>query len=207
MPRIPGYFLPPAIAALFACLALAACAPKPAAAVAPQDAFLANLRALCGQAFAGVVETDVPAAPDNDAFAGPLVMHVRDCNDETVRIPFHVGEDRSRTWVVTRTATGLRLKHDHRHADGSADAVTMYGGEVATSGTPQRQEFPVDAESQELFRAEGLSASTTNVWAIEVHPGQLFAYELARPGRMFRVEFDLTRPVEAPPAPWGSESP
>ena len=62
MPRIPGYFLPPAIAALFACLALAACAPMPAVAVAPQDAFFASLRSLCGQAFAGVVETDVPAA-------------------------------------------------------------------------------------------------------------------------------------------------
>ena len=48
-----------------------------------------------------------------------LVMHVRDCSADEVRIPFWVGEDHSRTWVVTRTETGLRLKHDHRHEDGS----------------------------------------------------------------------------------------
>jgi hypothetical protein len=30
---------------------------------------------------------------------------------------------------------------------------------------------------------------------MEVHPDRLFAYELRRPNRHFRVEFDLTRPV------------
>jgi hypothetical protein len=32
----------------------------------------------------------------------------------------------------------------------------------------------------------------TNVWAMEIEPKQVFIYELARPGRLFRVEFDLT---------------
>lgn len=34
-----------------------------------------------------------------------------------------------------------------------------------------------------------------------------FIYQLTRTGsdRRFRVEFDLTRPVPAPPAPWGFE--
>jgi hypothetical protein len=31
----------------------------------------------------------------------------------------------------------------------------------------------------------------------------VFAYELRRPARFFRVEFDLTRPVAPAPAPWG----
>jgi len=177
----------------------------PGATAPAADQFMVSVAQLCGKAFAGRVTADDPAPGADDPFAGkPLVMHVRECSAEEIRIPFHVGDDHSRTWVLTRTGGGLRLKHDHRHADGSPDAVTMYGGDVATSGTAQRQEFPVDAESQELFRAEGLSASTTNVWAMEIHPGQMFAYELARPGRMFRVEFDLTTAVEAPPAPWGS---
>jgi hypothetical protein len=30
---------------------------------------------------------------------------------------------------------------------------------------------------------------------MEVHPDRMFAYELRRPNRHFRVEFDLTRPV------------
>ena len=83
----------------------------------------------------------------------------------------------------------------------------MYGGDTADAGTPQRQAFPVDAESVAMFQREGLNASVANVWAMEVEPGQRFVYELARPGsdRLFRVEFDLSRPVEAPPPPWGSD--
>jgi hypothetical protein len=174
---------------------------------APADAFLAAIARHCGQAFAGRVVVDQPASPDS-AFAGKaLVMHVRDCGADQVRIPFHVGDDRSRTWVLSRTPTGLRLKHDHRHADGSADAVTMYGGDTAEAGTAVRQAFPVDAESVAVFEREGLAASVTNTWAMEVEPGQRFLYELSRPGgRLFQVEFDLSRPVPLPPPAWGSEA-
>ena len=164
------------------------------------------MSALCGKAFAGHIVADRPAPTGADPFAGkPLVMHVRECSGDTIRIPFHVGDDRSRTWVLTRTADGLRLKHDHRHEDGSADAVTMYGGDTVDAGTPLRQQFPVDAESRAMFTREGRSVSNTNVWAMEVVPQRSFVYELAREGRLFRVEFDLTRPVEAPPAPWGAK--
>lgn len=178
----------------------------PVSANTPADAFLANLRPLCGKAFAGRIVADTPTPTGNDPFVGKsLVMHVRECSADQIRIPFHVGEDRSRTWVVTRTAAGLRLKHDHRHADGTPDAVTLYGGDTASAGSAERQEFPVDAESQALFTREGRAVSNTNTWAMEVHPGRSFVYELARPGRLFRVEFDLTRPIAPPPAPWGSE--
>jgi len=183
-----------------AALALAGCATTPGD-TAP-DLFLAQLRALCGQAFAGRIVS--PAAAGDDAFAGKrLVMHVRDCSENTVRIPFHVGEDRSRTWVVTRTAEGLRLKHDHRHEDGSEDKLTQYGGDTVNAGTAVRQEFPADAFSKAMFVRENIPQSATNVWAMEVQPGDTFAYELRRPGRFFRVEFDLTRPVPAPPPAWG----
>jgi hypothetical protein len=69
-----------------------------------------------------------------------------------------------------------------------------------------RQEFPVDADSRALFEREGLEASVGNTWAIEIDPDAKFVYELARPGRLFRVEFDLTRPVPIPPAAWGTEA-
>ena len=204
-------------------LALAACSPDsgpaPAAAdTAPeaasteapastaQDAFFDNLAALCGNAYSGEVEADRPESPGNNAFAGQeLVMHVRECSDEEIRIPFHVGADRSRTWIVSRTGDGLRLKHDHRLEDGSDDPVTMYGGDTASEGTANRQEFPVDAFSQEMFTREGMEVSNTNVWAIEVEPGEHYTYELGRTDqdRLFRVRFDLTNPIDAPPAPWG----
>jgi hypothetical protein len=170
------------------------------------DAFMARIAEHCGQAFAGRVITNTPA-PANDAFAGrSLVMHVRECKEGEIKIPFHVGDDRSRTWIVTRTTTGLRLKHDHRHEDGSADAVTMYGGDTATPGTAARQEFPVDAESIALFERGGNKESQSNTWAMEIGPRQRFLYELSRPGgRLFQVEFDLRTQVEAPPTPWGHQ--
>src|SRR5690606_14829180 len=162
-------------------------APSGDEAASARDAFLANLSALCGQAFAGRVLVDEPAGPGNDAFAGkPLVMHVRECSEAVVKVPFHVGDDRSRTWVLSRTDAGLRLKHDHRHEDGSPDAVTLYGGDTAGPGSATRQEFPVDAESVAMFRAHGLEASVSNTWAMELEPGHQFVYVLARPGgRLF----------------------
>lgn len=179
----------------------------PPGAETPANAFFQDLRALCGRAFAGRIVADTPTPTGNDPFVGkPLVMHVRQCSADEIRIPFHVGDDRSRTWVLTRSAGGLRLKHDHRHADGTPDATTMYGGDTASAGSTERQEFPVDAESQAMFTREGRTVSNTNTWAMEVHPGRSFVYELARPGRLFRVEFDLTRPITPPPAPWGSEN-
>ncbi|MDH5822276.1 hypothetical protein QFW77_04635 [Luteimonas sp. RD2P54] len=174
---------------------------------APADAFLAGLAQHCGQAFAGRIVANEPAPPQPDAFEGQaLVMHVRGCEEPAreLRIPFHVGADRSRTWVLTRTASGLRLEHDHRHQDGSDDPVTMYGGDTAAEGSARRQEFPVDAESVALFEREGLAASVANTWAMEIEPGRRFLYELSRPGgRLFQVEFDLSTPVDPPPAPWG----
>ena len=175
---------------------------------APADAFLAALAQHCGKAYAGRITANQPASTAPDPFEGKaLVMHVRGCDAPTqeIRVPFHVGDDHSRTWVLTRTAAGLRLKHDHRHEDGSPDAVTMYGGDTADAGTAQRQAFPVDAESVAMFQREGLAASVTNTWAMELVPAKTFVYELSRPnGRLFRVEFDLTTPVALPPAPWGS---
>ena len=190
--------------AVFVVLLLSSCASIPQA--APTDVFMAEISRHCGKAYAGRVVTRDPADKD---FAGkPLIMHVRECGANEIRIPFHVGDDRSRTWVLTRTSTGLRLKHDHRHSDGMSDVLTMYGGETANSGTASRQEFPVDAESVALFTREGRQVSNTNVWAMEVHEDRL-AYELRRPpipgGRFFRVEFDLTRPIPAPLPPWGAQ--
>jgi hypothetical protein len=181
-----------------------AAATQPAAGAAA-DAFLRRLASHCGEAFEGRVVADTPPQPD-DAFDGQrLVMHVRECSAEEVRVPFHVGDDHSRTWIITRTDTGLRLKHDHRHEDGSDDDVTMYGGDTAEPGTAVRQEFPVDDYSIEMFLREDLPASISNVWAMEIEPGERFVYELSRraEARLFQVAFDLTTPVAPPPTPWG----
>ena len=187
-------------------LALAGCASTPSAPVTNADAFLAAIAAHCGKAYEGRIIANEPAPTTPDAFEGKrLVMHLRGCDAPTQRIeiPFHVGDDHSRTWLLTRTGSGLRLKHDHRHQDGSPDDMTMYGGDTRDVGSRERQAFPVDAESIAMFKRGGLNASVDNTWAMEIHP-RTFVYELSRPnGRLFRVEFDLARPVDPPPTPWG----
>lgn len=205
--------------------ALAACgSTEPAEDANPQDQFWAALSSHCDKAYNGKLVSNDDA--DSDLRGAAMVMHVRTCSDDQITIPFHIqdGEtwNRSRTWVLTRTGsgaadgteTGIRLKHDHRHEDGESDKVTMYGGDTADQGTASLQSFPVDQESIDMFEREGLSASVTNVWSVEIDPagteGAQFAYRLSRStetgapeNRNFRVVFDLTNPVEAPPAPWG----
>lgn len=188
------------MAAIAAAAALSGCASLPSP-PDPQDAFFAALRPLCGRAFEGRV-TSAPAEADAAFAQSRLVMDVASCGASEVRVPFHVGDDRSRVWVVTRTPSGLRLKHVHRHRDGSEDELSNYGGDTAAPGTAARQEFPADEFSRALFRRTGREPSTANVWALELHPGRSFAYELRRPGRHFRAEFDLSRPVPPPPPPW-----
>jgi hypothetical protein len=179
---------------------------------AAQDLYWDNLMTLCGNAYAGEMTDGGESARANFGDQ-TLIMHARECSDSEIKIPFHVGENRSRTWVFTRTEDGLRLKHDHRHEDGSEDDITMYGGDTTSDGTENVQSFPADAFSIQMFaeHAEhepGLVGAENNVWTVEIWPGTMFAYQLHRthePDRRFRVEFDLTETVDAPPAPWGHE--
>lgn len=166
-----------------------------AAEASPAEAFMTQLQPLCGKAFAGkLVEGN---ASDQRFAESALVMHVRECSPEGMRIALHVGEDRSRTWVLTRTAQGLRLKHDHRHQDGHPDKITQYGGDSQTTCDAKTLEFPADAETAAM-----LPASATNIWRLEIERSKRFSYALRREGRRFRIDFDISRPVTLPPPPW-----
>ena len=203
--------------ALLAPVMLAACAStsSPPALPATQEAFWDNLASHCGNAYAGGLASS--DARDADWADRRMLAHWAECSESRVAVAFHVEDraepgnwNRSRTWVISRTPDGLRLKHDHRHEDGSEDAVTQYGGDTLSAGTARVQDFPIDAFSIALFEREGLDASLTNIWRVEVdaagEPGARFAYQLTRrndPTRLFRVEFDLTREIDAPPPAWG----
>lgn len=169
----------------------------------PEARYFERLSALCnGEAYAGkLVSAD---AVDADFQTADMRMGPATCDGNTILIPFAVGEDRSRTWVMTRTLDGVRLKHDHRHRDGTEDAVTQYGGDSNDNGSVGAQDFPADAETKDLFAREGLDVSIQNTWRVEITPGEQFTYQMSRPERLFRVEFDLTQPVEAPPPTWGA---
>lgn len=194
----------PAVALLLAITA-AACggsdegverADESVVAAGPQDAFFTRLASMCGQAYRGEA-----VLASGSGFEGEMVMHVRRCTDSEIQIPLHVGENRSRTWIITRTPDGLRLKHDHRLEDGTDDPVTQYGGDTATPGTATEQSFPADA-----YTAELIPDAATNVWTITLTDDQRLVYHLERHGApRATFEFDLSESVEPPPAPWGYE--
>ena len=165
-----------------------------------QDDFFNAISELCGKAYSGTVTVDNASS---DGFADKtLIMHVRRCDKTQLQIPFHVGDDASRTWLITKTVSGLSLKHDHRHSDGTEDVLTQYGGHTVDAGWAQVQSFPADQYSKELFVDNAIPQSVGNTWQMYIYP-ERFTYRLIRQGREFRVDFDLTVPVEAPPAPWG----
>lgn len=163
-----------------------------------EQIFWKELTALCGKSFKG----SIIAGPSNDTtFTGKeLIMHVRKCSENEIKIPFFVGYDSSRTWVLTRTDKGIQLKHDHRHQNGNPDKVTMYGGHTTNFGSKIRQVFPADQETADL-----LPVAMGNVWWIEIVSGESYIYNLRRVNtdRLFSVSFDLKTTVENPGPPWG----
>jgi hypothetical protein len=171
----------------------------PLVSIPTQDAFFSSIAQHCGKAFEGNVVVDNQPSP---AFEAKLVMFVRKCDKTELQIPFYVGGNASRTWIIKKTGSGLSLKHDHRHKDGTDDPTTMYGGHTRGAGYNQIQSFPIDQYSKELFAKQGLPQSITNTWQIYIYP-DMFSYRLVREGREFRVDFDVTKPISIPAAPWG----
>ena len=175
-------------------LALAVVAPVDELAAAPPspvDAnaaslFFQNVRKLCGQRFEGA--TEFPKDDPGHPLAGKkLAISVEHCSDNEIRIPLQAGEDKSRTWILALRDGRLLLKHDHRHADGTPDKVTMYGG-WAAEGDANRQRFPADGDTAKL-----IPEAATNVWTLEIDsPKGKFIYALERHGQpRYKAVFNL----------------
>jgi len=157
--------------------------------------FWETLQKHCGKAYQGEVTQGLTADFKN----GPLIMQVRSCEEGLIKIPFFVGEDRSRTWVLKLANDRISLKHDHRHKDGTEDKITQYGGLASNAGLANMQIFPADQETVNL-----LPQAAGNVWWITVEK-DFFTYNLRRMGsdRLFTVKFDLSKPIVELNAPWG----
>jgi hypothetical protein len=164
------------------------------------DKFWQKLKEHCGKTFEGTVTSGATA---NDGFSGKrLVMHVLSCSEDQLLIPFNVGENRSRTWILTKVKDRIELKHDHRHEDGKNDTVTMYGGTTTNSGLPGIAVFPADQ-----MTIKTIPTAATNVWWMTIN-NTTFTYNLRRIGsdRLFTVTFDITKPVDKPLPSWGWEN-
>ncbi len=151
--------------------------------------FLNNFGQYCGQSFEG--KTVFPDDPGHDFAGKKLIMNVAECSENEIRVPFQVGENTSRTWIISRTDKGLLLKHDHRHADGTPDELTMYGGfeDKNLSTTNMKASFAADDETAEM-----LPEAKTNVWTLTFDKANSqFIYSLTRHGKLrYKAIFDLS---------------
>lgn len=162
------------------------------------DEFWEQLLTHCGKSYEGTLTFPLE---DADFGGKKLVMHVWACSENQIKIPFFVGDDKSRTWIFTKKDGKIELKHDHRHQDGTPEDITMYGGLATNTGQSTIQVFPADQETATM-----LPPASTNVWWVTLDHST-FTYNLRRVGsdRLFTVTFDLSKTVETPDAPWGWE--
>ncbi len=162
----------------------------------PSEIFWETLKSHCGEAYEGKL-----VLPEEDEAFGrkKLVMHLRSCTDNEIKIPFYVGDDKSRTWILTNNEGIITLKHVHRHKDGSEDDINFYGGTSSNAGKEDIQFFPADVHTQKM-----IPAAATNVWWITIDK-KTFSYNLKRLGtdRIFKVVMYLSKPIPEPEAPWG----
>ena len=161
----------------------------PAPAEQPPSLF-DTLMSLDGRAFSGSMT--YPNDPGHE-MNRPMRIEVKKESDDVLHVPFQVGDDRSRTWVLRRDQEGVLLKHDHRHTDGTPDEVTNYGGLARPLGLGSLLVFPADEETATL-----LPEAASNVWTLRLSPdGEALTYYLERHGKpRFEAVFDLSEPIK-----------
>ena len=190
-------------------LVVAACGPAdpekglvsgPSGTLTPeQDTFWATLQTHCGKAYACSVD-DVTEYYREGLEGKVLVAHFRECSADRIHIALHENDDRSRNWILTKAGDTIRLKHDHRHEDGTEDKISQYGGDAPKPGLPNRQIFKADEHTATI-----LPLRADNFWFMHFVDANTFHYGVHWPtmGHSVRMAFDLSRPIAAPPAPWG----
>ena len=156
-----------------------------------QVKFYNHFKTLEGKSFLG---KEVFAGEGVNSWADlELVMTVRECLDTIAYIPFRVGDNTSRTWmVIMENGDKLRFRHDHRHADGTPEDLTMYGGYALDGGTPFKQIFPADE-----YTCNMLERICDNEWTVAFSEDlSTYSYSLKKEGNLvIQVDFDLTKPL------------
>jgi hypothetical protein len=144
------------------------------------------LHGLDGKSYPG--RMTFPSDPNHD-MNKPMQITVQVVSDNEIRIPLHVGEDRSRTWILTRSSEGVLLKHDHRHPDGTPDELTNYGGLASKVELGTLLVFPADQETATM-----LPEAATNAWSLRLSPdrSQLYYYLERHLDPRFEATFDLS---------------
>lgn len=142
-----------------------------------RNQFFLKLKQICGQRFSGEMTFPLDG---QDNFAGKLlVAEFASCSDREIKVPFHVGEDHSRTWIFTLSNNQLQLKHDHRHEDGTPDEINMYGGMASKAGSADSQAFYADQHTIRL-----IPEAASNIWTLSLEDqDRKLIYHLERHGK------------------------
>lgn len=156
-----------------------------------QRAFFENMRAMCGQTFGG--RTVFAEEGDTTFEPARLYFVVEECDGDELRMPFVVGGDASRTWVLTLDDDGLTFHHEHLRDDGTEYETSGFGGRASDDGTALFQHFP------DFWATEATPAAERRVWRLRIDPEHdLFVYYLDRGGRLaYRLVFHLGPPSPA----------
>lgn len=168
--------------------------PRAAAQVAddadPRRVFFERMRALCGQTFGG--RTILSPATDRTFEPVRLFFTVESCGEDKLRIPFIVGDDDSRTWVLRMDEEGLTFFHEHLRSDGTPHEVSGFGGHATREGSEIFQSFP------DFWADEETPPAEHRIWRLAFEPEHdLFVYYLDRGGEpAYRLVFYL-----GPPSP------
>lgn len=165
-----------------------------------QQAFWNNIQEYCGNAYRGEL---ADATPYYQTFNAELIrIHVRECTDNLTHISLHIDDNHSRNLLITKSGGNLLLKHDHRNEDGSEEEISQYGGFAEQPGLENRQIFWADSHTADI-----LPDRFDNFWFLDIMNEQTLAYGVHWPkhGNSIRMEFDISEPVDPPPAPWGYE--
>ena len=158
-------------------LATAAAVSTPAQAPDPRDQFFEALGALCGARFEGAMT--FRSTPRTISPASGWSRRWRRAPRRKSACPSWSARTIRAPGSSVAAADGLQLKHDHRHADGTPDAVTLYGGLATDAGSALVQSFPADA-----YTARLIPAAASNVWTLSLGAdGTSLGYHLDRDGK------------------------
>lgn len=155
----------------------------------------------CDRAYAGRVEDAEPA--DLPWHGETLVMHVRRCTPAQIDIAISVGENRSQTWQLIRTAQGLSMRHDLRFPDGTATALSGWRGDAQADADPKRLRFVPDAAARALFEDHSREDLLESEWTLELDPERGLSYAIQTAKQRYRIVFSFDARLPPPDEHWG----
>ncbi|MFW5706755.1 MAG: hypothetical protein ACOCX0_07065 [Bacteroidota bacterium] len=115
--------------------------------VAPTQAFMENLSALCNTQLRGTIQVH----PQPELIGTAVEFEFEECPEDEVRILVEMPGKERTIIILTLLDDEILLKHDVRTADMLPAPLTMYGGFSKETGTARKQFFPIHNFGREMW--------------------------------------------------------